>query len=117
MIRKVYITKTSSFFPNSPVTNDDMEKYLGLVDGKTSRVRPIILRQNGIKTRYYALDEQQQITHSNAEMARNAIDGLFDSENEKSKIQYLACATSMPDQFMPSHASMVHGETFHILWK
>ena len=90
MIRKVYITKTSSFFPNSPVTNDDMEKYLGLVDGKTSRVRPIILRQNGIKTRYYALDEQQQITHSNAEMARNAIDGLFDSENEKSKIQYLS---------------------------
>lgn len=112
MNRKVYITKTSSFFPNFPVTNDDMEKYLGLVDGKTSRVRPIILRQNGIKTRYYALDEQQQITHSNAEMARNAIDGLFDNENEKSKIQYLACATSMPDQFMPSHASMVHGETF-----
>lgn len=112
MSRTVYVTKTSSFFPNSPVANDDMEKYLGLVDGKPSRVRPIILRQNEIKTRYYALDEQQQITHSNAEMARNAIDGLFNSEYEKSKIQYLACATSMPDQFLPSHASMVHGETF-----
>lgn len=112
MSRTVYVTKTSSFFPNSPVVNDDVEKYLGLVDGKPSRVRPIILRQNGIKTRYYALDEHQHITHSNAEMARNAIDGLFNSEYEKSKIQYLACATSMPDQFLPSHASMVHGETF-----
>lgn len=113
MVRNAYITKTASFFPNSPVANDEMEEFLGLIDGRPSKVRSIILRQNGINTRYYALDKSQNITHSNAEMAHKAIDALFESEAEKSNIEYLACATSMPDQLMPSHASMVHGETFN----
>lgn len=108
----VYITRTSSFFPNDPVGNEDMEKYLGLIDGRPSRVKPVILRQNGIKTRFYALDQNQKITHSNSEIAHKAIDALFNSEEEKEQVQFLACATSMPDQFMPSHAAMVHGETF-----
>lgn len=112
MNRNVYITRTSSFFPNNPVSNDDMEKFIGKVDGKPSRVRPIILRQNGIKTRFYALDENQKITHSNAQLAQCAIERLFESDVEKKEIQFLSCATSMPDQFMPSHASMVHGVAF-----
>ena len=112
MNRNVYITRTSSFFPNNPVSNDDMEKFIGKVDGKPSRVRPIILRQNGIKTRFYALDENQKITHTNAQLAQCAIERLFESDVEKKEIQFLSCATSMPDQFMPSHASMVHGVAF-----
>lgn len=112
MDRNVYITRTSSFFPNNPVSNDDMEKFIGMVDGKPSRVRPIILRQNGIKTRFYALDENQKITHTNAQLAQCAIERLFESDVEKKEIQFLSCATSMPDQFMPSHASMVHGVAF-----
>lgn len=112
MDRNVYITRTSSFFPNNPVSNDDMEKFIGKVDGKPSRVRPIILRQNGIKTRFYALDENQKITHTNAQLAQCAIERLFESDVEKKEIQFLSCATSMPDQFMPSHASMVHGAAF-----
>lgn len=107
-----YITNTSSFFPNAPVGNDEIEKYIGLVDGKPSRVRSIILRQNGIKNRYYALDQNQQTTHTNAQLAKNAIDGLFESEAQRERIQFLSCATSMPDQLIPSHASMVHGEAF-----
>ena len=51
----VYLNRISSFLPNSPVSNDDMELYLGMVDGEPSKVKPIILRQNGIKNRYYAL--------------------------------------------------------------
>lgn len=112
MNRNVYITRSSSFFPNNPVSNDDMEKFIGMVDGKPSRVRPIILRQNGIKTRFYALDENQKITHTNAQLAQCAIERLFESDVEKREIQFLSCATSMPDQFMPSHASMVHGAAF-----
>lgn len=45
----VYLNRISSFLPNSPVSNDDMELYLGKVDGEPSKVKPIILRQNGIK--------------------------------------------------------------------
>lgn len=86
-----------------------MEDYLGLIGGKNSRVRPIILRQNGIKERYYALDKQQNITHTNAELASNSIKLLFDSEEDLNTIELLACATTSPDQYLPSHASMVHG--------
>ena len=31
-----YITKSAKFFPNEPVSNDEMESYLGMVDNKPS---------------------------------------------------------------------------------
>lgn len=107
LLPHVFINKTSSFLPNAPVKNDDIELYLGKVNGKPSRSRSIILRQNKIRTRYYAIDTYQQITHTNAELARNAIDNLF--ENNNYKFDVLACATSNADVIIPSHASMVHG--------
>lgn len=112
MIQNVDITRTSSFFPNQPVHNEEMEDFIGKIGGVPSRVRPIILRQNGIKTRYYALDRNQQITHTNAQMASMAINKLFQSEKEKEYIEVLTCGTSTPDQLLPSHASMVQGEAF-----
>lgn len=108
----VYINKTSSYFPNQPVGNDDMEKFIGMIGGKPSKVKRLILRQNGIKSRYYALDENHNITHTNAQLAAKAIDALFENPSEKQKIEILTCGTSTPDQLLPSHASMVHGETF-----
>lgn len=50
MKNEVFITSTATYFPNSPVTNDCMENYLGLISGVNSRVKNIVLRQNGIKT-------------------------------------------------------------------
>ena len=47
MEQKVFITKTASYFPNEPVENEEMEDYLGLIGGKPSRVKNIILHQNG----------------------------------------------------------------------
>lgn len=113
MIESVFINKTSSFLPNHPVGNDDMELYLGSINGKPSRVKPIILRQNGIKTRYYSLDKEQNITYSNAELALKAIKNLQLEQEVLECVQFLACGTSMPDQLMPSHASMVHGLAFN----
>lgn len=112
MRKNVYITATSSYFPNEKVVNDDMELYLGKLGDKPSRLKNIVLRQNGIKSRYYALDKNQQITHTNAEMAAQAINGLFASEEEKNKTRLLSFGTSTPDQWLPSQAAMVHGETF-----
>lgn len=108
----VYLNRISSFLPNSPVSNDDMELYLGMVDGEPSKVKPIILRQNGIKNRYYALTKNQEITHTNVDLAKCAIEKLGFSKEELRKIQFLSCGTSMPDQYLPSHAAMVHGAVF-----
>lgn len=110
MDRSVYINKIASFLPNAPVSNEEIENYIGLIGGKPSRVRSIVLRQNGIKTRYYGLDKEHKMTHSNAQLAKEAIMELFENGVIPTDITLLACGTSTPDQLLPSHASMVHGE-------
>jgi len=107
---EVYINKTSSWFPNSPVSNDDMELYLGLINGKPSKSKGIVLRNNGIKNRYYALTKEGKATHTNAQMTALAIKALFKEDPSKIKeMELLSCGTSSPDQMMPSHGVMTHG--------
>ena len=106
----VYINRFSAFFPNEPVANDDMEQYIGLVNAKSSLSKRLILGKNGITSRYYALDKSGQVTHTNVEMAANAVRGLVDEKLPLNKIDLLACGTASPEQVMPSHGVMVHGE-------
>jgi len=108
---EVYITRIAKFLPNEAVDNSELEVYLGAINGKPSKSKAIVLRNNGIKSRYYALTREGVPTHTNAEMAALAIRSLFERDPEQLKnIELLACATSSPDQLMPSHAVMVHGE-------
>ncbi len=107
----VYITGTSKFLPNSPVENEEMEAYLGLIDARPSKSRRIVLRNNGIKQRFYALSKDGKATHTNAQMTAITVKELFHNNPEAIKsVQLLTCGTSTPDQMMPSHAVMVHGE-------
>ena len=108
---EAFITKVEKYMPNAPVSNDEMEGRLGLINGNESKSRGLILRNNGIKTRYYALDEQGYKTHNNAQLASLAAQRLF--ENNPSGIEdidLLTTGTSSPDVIQPSHALMVHGE-------
>ncbi len=107
-MRPVFITRLSKFLPNEPVSNDEMETILGKINGKPSKARAIVLRNNGIKTRYYALRDGKS-THTNVEMAALAIKGLFDENLPLEKAEILAVGTSSPEQVVPSHGSMVHG--------
>ncbi|UYQ91831.1 beta-ketoacyl-ACP synthase III [Chitinophaga horti] len=108
-MKEVYITRLAKFLPNEPVGNDQMESILGMVDGRPSRARSIVLGNNKIKTRYYALDKNGKTTHTNAEMTAKAVEGLFDEKFPMTKLQLLACGTTSPDQLLPNHAAMVHG--------
>ena len=110
MNKSIYINRFSAFFPNEPVANDDMEQYIGLVNNKSSLAKRLVLGKNGIKSRYYALDRSGQVTHTNVEMAANAVRGLVDEQLPLDKIDLLACGTASPEQVMPSHGVMVHGE-------
>ena len=110
MLKEVYITRLSKFLPNRPVNNEEMEKYLGMIDDKPSKAKGIIMRNNQIKNRYYALDERGKQTHSNAMLTAEAVRMLFDGALPLSQMDLLACGTTSPDQVLPSHASMVHGE-------
>jgi len=109
-MKKVYITRISKYLPNQPVSNDEMEDYLGLINGRASINKGLILRSNGIKTRYYALDRQGQPTHNNAELTAEAIRQLFDNNIGLKDIDLITAGTSSPDNIQPSHALMVLGE-------
>jgi 3-oxoacyl-[acyl-carrier-protein] synthase-3 len=107
---QVYINHTSHYFPNEPVSNDEMESYLGYINNKPSKSKKIVLRNNGITNRYYALNKEHKSTHTNAEMTALAVRALFDNDAEKlGQIELLSCGTSSPDQMMPSHGVMAHG--------
>ncbi|MBP6456760.1 MAG: beta-ketoacyl-ACP synthase III [Chitinophagaceae bacterium] len=105
----VYITKSNKFLPNSPISNHEMENLLGLINDETSKARRIVLRNNGITSRFYAIDENGNPTHSNADLTFLAIKGLFDDHFTSQNIELLSCGTSTPDLLLPSHATMVHG--------
>lgn len=106
----VYINKSAIYLPNQPVSNDEMEDYLGIIKEIKTSSKKIVLRNNGIKNRYYAIDKSGKATHTNAEMTALAVRKLVeDNTNELKNVELLACGTSSPDQMMPSHGVMVHG--------
>ena len=107
MLSKVYINKTAAYLPFDPVNNDEMEAVLGMVGGKPSRARRVILRSNGIQSRHYAIDRATgRVAMTNAQMTARAIRAL----GEVGHVELLSCGTSSPDQMLPNHAVMVHGE-------
>ncbi|MEQ3690796.1 MAG: beta-ketoacyl-ACP synthase III [Flavobacterium sp.] len=106
---EVYITRSGKYLPNEAISNDEMESFLGLINDSASKARRIILRNNGITSRYYALDIKGNPTHTNAELANNAINTLFDTDFTSKNVELLSCGTSTPDHLLPSHAAMVHG--------
>lgn len=111
MSQPVYIQRLAGYLPGQPVTNDQMEGLLGQVGERPSRARRVVLRNNGIRQRYYAIDpETGAITHTNAQLTAAAVQQLVGDSFAVDDIDLLACGTSSPDQIDPGHASMVHGE-------
>ncbi|HEY0664864.1 MAG TPA: beta-ketoacyl-ACP synthase III [Gallionella sp.] len=107
MAVEVYLTRTASYLPLEPVGNDQIEDVLGKIGGRASKARRLVLRSNGIQHRHYALDRTTgKPVMTNAEMAARAVRGLGDI----GEVDCLAAATSRPDQLMPGHGVMVHGE-------
>ena len=109
---EAYITDIAIFLPNEAVDNNEMELALGLIADIPSRTKKIILRNNGIRERYYAVDlDTGEATHSNAEMVAEAVRNLRPYPGfNLNDIELLSCGTSSPDQIQPGHALAVHGE-------
>ena len=83
-----------------------------MIHGSPSRTKQRMLRQNGIQHRYYALDRQQQPTHSLAEMTAEAIRNCLSHLSvSTSEVDFLAAATTQGDLPVPGFASMVHAES------
>lgn len=107
MTTEVFITRSAAYLPLAPVGNDEIEFVLGKVGGKSSRAKRIVLRSNGIVWRHYAIDrESGEPCMTHAQLTASAIRGL----GETAPIGCLATGTSIPDQLLPGHGVMVHGE-------
>lgn len=110
-MKDVYITRMGGCLPNAPVENTRMEAILGQAGAQPSRTRRLILRSNGIRKRHYALDpDTGALTHTNASMTAEAVRALDCDWFDHRKMDLLCCGTSSPDQHLPNHAVMVHGE-------
>ncbi|MCX6296125.1 MAG: hypothetical protein NTX97_08660, partial [Bacteroidetes bacterium] len=90
----VYINKIAKFLPGNPVNNDEIEEYLGYINGKKSRSKSIVLRNNQITKRYYAIDKQGNSTYSNAQMAAEAVKGLCSENFKLEELELLTCGTA-----------------------
>lgn len=109
--KTAYITSMGSYLPGPPISNDEMESVLGMIHGKPSRLRSRILKNNGILTRHYALDKNQNSTHQNSELAAQAIRNCLNRASvDASAIDHLAAATTQGDFGVPGFASMVQAE-------
>ncbi len=111
MSRQVYINDIQAFLPNEAVDNNEIEAVLGQVGPRPSRAKKMILRSNQIKARHYAIDKVTgETTHTNAQIAAEAVRKLDSKNFDINSIELLACGTTLPDQLLPNHALMVHGE-------
>lgn len=111
MTAAAYITRLSGVLPNAPVDNERMEQVLGQVGERPSRARRVVLRNNGIRQRHYALcPETGAPTHNNAQLTAEAVRALAGDAFALETMDLLVCGTSTPDQLMPNHGVMVHGE-------
>jgi 3-oxoacyl-[acyl-carrier-protein] synthase-3 len=107
----VFINGLGAFFPGEPVDNEHMEDHLGLIHGQRSRARAVVLRNNKIVARHYALDASGRATHSNAAMAAAAIrEAIERSEASYDDVTFLATSTTLGDVLVPGLASNVHAE-------
>ena len=109
---EVYINDIAAYLPNDPVGNEDIEDVLGKIHNVRSRVKSMVLKNNGIQTRYYAVDRKTgAFTHTNAQMTAEAVRRLKPyPEFSINDIECLCVGTSTPDALLPGQALMVAGE-------
>ncbi len=108
----VYINDIAAFLPNDPVTNDEIEDVLGKIHDTRSRVKSRVLKNNGIRTRYYAIDRKTgKLNYTNAGLTAEAVRRLQPyADFAIDDIQCLCCGTSIADVIAPGHGQMVAGE-------
>lgn len=107
----VYLTSAGLFLPGPPVGNDAIDQYIAPLNRNSERIKRHVLRDNGIKTRHYAIDAAGESLFSSSQLAAHAVrDCLGGSDVDMRDITLLCTGTSGGDTGMPGFANMLHGE-------
>lgn len=100
-----YITHTASYLPGPAISNDEIERYLGSMEGE-GEVKDKVLAMNGIRTRHYAQDLRQEPTEDVYELATQA--GLACLQDATVEPTFLGAGTTYAPLAAPGIGSIVH---------
>ncbi len=103
-----YVTQTASYLPGPARGNDEIEHYLGSLDGE-AEVRQRVLAMNGITSRHYAQDRDQRPTEDVYEMGRRAVAACLESAAPDVPVTHIAAGTTFAPLAAPGYASILHG--------
>lgn len=104
----IFLTSTGSFLPGAPVDNHALDRFIAPLDVRANGLKRRILRENGILTRHYAIDEDGKTLFSAAHMAAEAARAcLARSGVPLSDVSVLCTGSSGGDQPMPGFGNMV----------
>ena len=96
--------------PGNSVPNQEIEQFLGHVEDE-QKIKRAVLKMNGIETRYYAQDRQQQQTHDVYQMACEAIaDCLGRRSVLPAPVSFLAAGTTYAPLGGPGMGSLLHDQ-------
>ncbi|MCB0354749.1 MAG: hypothetical protein KDD64_14530 [Bdellovibrionales bacterium] len=108
-MRECYITKTGAYLPGRAVQNHEIERYLGAAAGEEG-VKEKILALNGIRQRHYALDEEQNETHSLYELGAEAVLNCLNGSRSSVDVEYLAAGSTNTPLVAPGFATRLHDQ-------
>ncbi|HOY69606.1 MAG TPA: iron-containing redox enzyme family protein [Methylotenera sp.] len=103
----VYITQTASFLPGDAVDNEEMDSYIGPINKTSGRMKTLILAENGIQKRHYAIDKNGKSLHSVTSMGAKVVEQLLDNDT---RVEFLSAATTGADSAAPGLANLIQGE-------
>jgi 3-oxoacyl-[acyl-carrier-protein] synthase-3 len=101
-----YVVQTASHLPGEAISNADIGRYLGVVEGE-ELIRDRILAMNGIRLRHYAQDSQQQSTNDVYGLGAHAVGELVEPDGLH-QITYLSAGTTYAPLAAPGYASILH---------
>jgi 3-oxoacyl-[acyl-carrier-protein] synthase III len=107
----VYLNAAGFHLPGQPVNNAEMDDYIAPINRLSTRIKNRILAENGITTRYYAIDKDGQTVQSHSQLAAKAIARCLESSSTTlADVSLLSVGSSGGDALMPGFANMIQGE-------
>lgn len=107
----VYIESAAYYLPGEPINNEQMDAYIAPINRISGRIKKKILEENGITTRYYAIDAEGNTHTTHAQLAANAIKHCLANAGEQlANVSLLTMGSTGSDALIPGFANMVQGE-------
>jgi len=108
---RVYIESAAYHLPGEPIDNQHMDAYIAPINRISGRIKNKILAENGITTRYYAIDAEGNTHTTHAQLAAKAINACLEKAGETIKnVSLLTMGSTGSDALIPGFANMVQGE-------